>query len=92
MRLLGDVVAREDGEGGRQAEGLYMEALAWVCKLEMRPLAALCHMSLGILLAEHSRREQGSAHLAQAVEMLQQMDMKFWLKSATDYRSVRANR
>jgi hypothetical protein len=49
-------------------------------------------MSLGILLAEHSRREQGSAHLAQAVEMLQQMDMKFWLKSATDYRSVRANR
>jgi hypothetical protein len=53
----------------------------------MRPLAALCHLSLGIRLAEDSRGKQGGDHLARASGMLQEMNMKFWLKSATDYRS-----
>jgi DNA-binding SARP family transcriptional activator len=92
LRLLGDVVAREDGAGSRRAApALYREALALACKLEMRPLAALCHLSLGTLLAEDSGGEQGGDHLARAVEMLQQMDMKSWLKSATDYRSGQAS-
>src|SRR5215510_13019234 len=86
LRLLGDVVAREGGGGSRQVpQALYREALALACKLEMRPLVALCHLSLGILLAEDSRGKQGGDNLAQASEMLRQMNMKVWLKSTTDY-------
>jgi hypothetical protein len=47
----------------------------------MRPLVARCHLSLGILLAE-DRGKQGGEDLARAVEMLQQMNMKYWLESA----------
>jgi hypothetical protein len=81
LRLLGDVAAREGAAGSRQApQALYTDALALACKLEMRPLAALCHLRLGILLAEDSGGKRGSDDRARAVEMLQQMDMKFWLE------------
>ena len=93
LRLLGDVVAREREAGSPQApQALYTDALALACKLEMRPLEALCHLSLGILLAEDRGGKQGGDHLARAAQMLQQMKMKFWLKSATDYRSGQTNR
>jgi hypothetical protein len=72
------VVARGKGARSRQApEALYRDALALACKLEMRPLEVLCHLSLGIVLAE-SRGREGGDHLARANEMLQEMDMKFW--------------
>jgi hypothetical protein len=57
----------------------------------MRPLAALCHLSLGNQLEERGRPEQSSGHLARAVAMLQQMDMTFWLKSATAVGTSRAS-
>jgi hypothetical protein len=48
LRLLGDVVAREGAAGSLQGpRALYADALALACKLEMRPLAALCHLRLG---------------------------------------------
>lgn len=82
LRILGDVVAREDAAGNRQApQALYTDALALACKLEMRPLAALCHLRLGILLAEDSGGKRGGDDLARAVEMLQQMDMNAFLVS-----------
>ena len=83
MRLLGDVVAPEGAAGSSQAERLYTDALARARTLEMRPLAALCHLSLGNQLEERGFAEQSSEHRARAAEMLQQMDMTFWLKSAT---------
>ena len=53
LRLLGDVVAREGAAGNQQApQALYTDALALACTLEMRPLAALCHLRLGTLLTE----------------------------------------
>ena len=83
LRLQGDVVARGDGARSRQAaDALYRDALALACKLEMRPLEVLCHLSLGILLAE-SRGREGGDHLARANEMLQEMDMKFWRRRPT---------
>jgi hypothetical protein len=85
LGLLGDVSACEGAPGLRQAEPLYEEALARASDLEMRPLSALCHLSLGVLLQERNRPEKAGRHLAQSVGMLQEMDMGFWLRSATDH-------
>ena len=87
LRLLGEISARE-GAGLRQAELLCEEALARANDLEMRPLAALCHLSLGVM-QERNDSEQAGVHLGRAVEMLRQMDMGFWLKSATDHLDQR---
>jgi DNA-binding SARP family transcriptional activator len=85
LRLLGDVSARTGAPGLRQAELLYEEALALASGLEMRPLSALCHLNLGVLLQERNRPEKAGRHLAQSVGTLKQMDMGFWLRSATDH-------
>ncbi len=84
LRLLGDVNAREGAAGLGRAEPLYEEALDRANTLEMKPLAALCHLSLGAVLQQRNHVEPAGMHLGQAVEMLQQMDMRFWLGSATE--------
>jgi hypothetical protein len=45
-------------------------------------------LRLGILLAEDSGGKRGGDDLARAVEMLRQMDMKFWLKAATEHKDA----
>jgi hypothetical protein len=44
------------------------------------------------LLAKRSCHQESGAHFGRAVEMLQEMDMKFWLKFASDYRISHAER
>jgi DNA-binding SARP family transcriptional activator len=83
LRLLGDVLAR-DGRDPRLAQPLYREALARARDLGMRPLVALCHLSLGEIVSARDASPSAAMHQARAVEMLQQMDMSFWLRSATD--------
>ena len=80
--VLGDVSMRE---GSRAAEGLYEQARARAVELDMRPLSALCHLSTGIFLKEQNRPERAHRHLTQSVTMLRQMEMRFWLGSATDH-------
>jgi hypothetical protein len=70
-----------------QAEARCEEALALAVALEMRPLAALCHLSLGVMLQQENRAEAADQHLSLAVEMLRQMDMKLWLHSAEAHLS-----
>jgi tetratricopeptide (TPR) repeat protein len=83
LQLLGDVSAREGGTGWGEAEALYEQARTSAISLDMRPLSALCHLRLGDVLLKQSRPESAHGHLTQAVEMLRQMDMGFWLASAT---------
>jgi DNA-binding SARP family transcriptional activator len=87
LLLLGDVSAREGPAGLMQAEARCEEALALAVALEMRPLAALCHLSLGVMLQQENRAEAADQHLSLAVEMLRQMDMKLWLHSAEAHLS-----
>jgi tetratricopeptide (TPR) repeat protein len=87
LRLLGDVSTREGETGWNDAEVLYEEARARAGGLDMRPLVALCHLRLGVLLEDHNRLEKAHWHFSQAVGMLQQMDMGFWLTPATDHLS-----
>jgi DNA-binding SARP family transcriptional activator len=82
LRLLGDVSAREGPAGLGQAKALLEEALAFAKSLDMRPLAALCHLTLGVLLQDN-RSGGAGGHLGLAFEMLQRMGMAFWLTPTT---------
>jgi hypothetical protein len=50
--------------------------------LNMRPLQAHCHLSLGTLYAMTSQREQARAELSAAVDLYRAMEMTFWLPQA----------
>jgi hypothetical protein len=45
----------------------------------MRPLQAHCHLGLGLLYHQHDERQQAQAELNRARELLQTLEMTFWL-------------
>jgi tetratricopeptide (TPR) repeat protein len=80
--LLGDIAARRKPPESVLAEAHYRDALALADKLGMRPLAAHCHRSLGIIYATTGQHEKARAVLATAFELYCVMDMTFWLPQA----------
>jgi hypothetical protein len=64
------------------AEDHYQEALALAKELGMRPLVAHCHLGLGKLNRRMGKRHQAQEHLATAITMFREMDMRFWLEKA----------
>ena len=48
----------------------------------MRPLIAHCHLGLGKLYRQTGKSEQAQEHLAKAMTMYGEMDMRFWLEQA----------
>jgi class 3 adenylate cyclase/tetratricopeptide (TPR) repeat protein len=79
LRLLG--VARAaatppDVDGARRD---LAEALALAESLEMRPLTARCHLSLGQLERRLGATEVAARHLDRAVSLFRVLDMQFWL-------------
>jgi hypothetical protein len=47
-----------------------------------RPLVAHCHLGLGKLFVRTGKREHAREHLATAIAMYREMDMRFWLEKA----------
>jgi class 3 adenylate cyclase/tetratricopeptide (TPR) repeat protein len=91
LRLLGEVDdAAGRGEAGAAAR--YRDALALAGRLEMRPLAARCHLGLGRLAGRAGRRDEALAHLERAVPMLREMGMEPWLQQALAERDRMAPR
>jgi tetratricopeptide (TPR) repeat protein len=80
LRLLGKVAAQRDPP--EHAEGHYRDALALAEELGMRPLAAHCHLGLGILYRHTSNRDQAHEHLTAAMAMYREMGMTYWLEQA----------
>jgi hypothetical protein len=64
------------------AEGHYNLALARADELEMRPLAAHCHLGLGKLFHRTGDQAKAIEHLTIAATMYREMDMGFWLEQA----------
>jgi predicted RNA polymerase sigma factor len=60
----------------------YGQALALANELGMRPLLAHCHLGLGKLYRRTGKRVQAQEHLATAMAMYREMDMRFWLEQA----------
>jgi len=82
LRLLGEIVAREDPLDIGKAEDHYRQALALAEELGMRPLIAHCHVGLGKLYRRTGDLEQAKMHLANGVAMMREMDMGSWLERA----------
>src|SRR5262245_28190589 len=80
--LSGEIAWRGDPPDLDAAEAGYRDALSIANALEMRPLVARCHLSLGLLRGEGSRGDAAREHLATAVAMLREMRMAYWLRIA----------
>ena len=50
----------------------------------MRPLAAHCHLGLGMLYQQVGRDNEAHAELALAAEMYRAMEMPYWLEKAEE--------
>ena len=81
LRLLGEVGLRGD-EPRATAIDAYRDALALATQLDMRPLAALCHLGMGKLHQRLDQSERAREHLTTATDMLRSMGMHLWLEEA----------
>jgi len=81
--LLGESQARRMSSEGTLADAHYLQALAMAEELNMRPLAAHCHRSLGTLYAHTQQTERAQSELTAAAKLYEAMHMTFWL-SATE--------
>jgi len=82
LRLLGEIVARENPLDIGKAENHYSQALALAEALGMRPLIAHCHLGLGKLYRRTGKQQQAKEHLNTAAAMMRQMEMGLWLQEA----------
>jgi class 3 adenylate cyclase/tetratricopeptide (TPR) repeat protein len=80
LRLRGEIASRRDPPDLDQAEDQYHQALALAEKLEMRPLAAHCHLGLGKVYRRVGDRAKAEEHLTIGTAMYREMDMHFWLE------------
>jgi hypothetical protein len=58
----------------------YDAAMTFASELAMRPLAAHCHASLGILYRRTGDPQQAQEHLTTATAMYREMGMTHWLE------------
>ena len=82
IRLLGEIASHPDPPDAEAAEQHYRQAMGLAEELGMRPLAAHCHLGLGMLYQRTGKRQQAQEHLARAKTMYREMDMRFWLEQA----------
>ena len=79
--LLGEVAAQHPPLR-EEAATHATRAMALATELEMRPLIAHCHLSLGVLSRRAGQPEQARTHLSAANAMYREMDMPFWWERA----------
>jgi DNA-binding SARP family transcriptional activator/RecA/RadA recombinase len=80
--LLGDIAAHPDAFDAESAEAHYDRARALAESRGMRPLAAHCHLGLGILYRRLDKANAAFEYLATAVTMYGEMAMPFWREQA----------
>jgi tetratricopeptide (TPR) repeat protein len=80
LRILGEAWAQ--GEAPEAALGVYRDALVLARELDMRPLAALCHLGMGKLHRRAGPPELAREQLNAATAMLRDMGMQLWLAEA----------
>ena len=84
LRLMGELAGLAEPPALGEAEGYFAKALALAEELEMRPLQARAQLGLGRLLRLAGERDRAEDHLATALGLLREMDMRFWLSRAAE--------
>jgi tetratricopeptide (TPR) repeat protein len=82
-RLIGEILSRREALDPDGATVSYQEALALAQELEMRPLAAHCHLGIGRLRRHDGDRPTAEDHLSRAATMYREMEMMLWFDQAT---------
>jgi tetratricopeptide (TPR) repeat protein len=82
LRLLAEIASHRDPPTIAESEKSYAEALALAEELEMRPLAARCHLGLGRLYRKTGEPQKAQSELAAAVEEFSSMEITFWGEQA----------
>jgi tetratricopeptide (TPR) repeat protein len=82
LHLLGDIATHPDRLDAASGEAHYRSALALAEPRGMRPLVAHCYFGLGKLYRRRGESEPAREHLATAMKMYREMDMRFWLEQA----------
>jgi tetratricopeptide (TPR) repeat protein len=78
VRLAAEVTTHREPLDIEAAARLYRQALAAADALEMRALAARCHLGLGILYRRTGKHGEARSHLATAMSQFMNMGMRLW--------------
>lgn len=82
LRLLADLALRLDPPASERAVEQATRALALADELELRPLAAHCHLTLGQASTHEGKAESAKRHLGSAASLFREMHMGLWLSEA----------
>jgi len=82
LHLLGAIAANTDATDGPRAEVSCLQALALSQELEMQPLTAQCHRTLGMVYRRSGDSTKAMEHSSAAHALFSQMDMPFWLNQS----------
>jgi tetratricopeptide (TPR) repeat protein len=80
-RLLGDVI-QEESSNPREALNHYAASMELAKELDMRPLQAHIHLSLGRLHRREKQLEQARTELSLALASYRSMEMPLWIGAA----------
>jgi class 3 adenylate cyclase/tetratricopeptide (TPR) repeat protein len=82
LTVLAHIAASAQPPRVAEAENHYLAALTMADERGMRPVAAQCHLGLGLLYRRVGNRQRAQEHLAAATMMFREMDMRFWLEQS----------
>jgi hypothetical protein len=88
--LLADIALHSDPPATERVVEPATRALALADELELRPLAAHCHLTLGRASRHAGKAEDATHHLGTAAALFREMSMGLWLSEAeTDLQQLR---
>jgi tetratricopeptide (TPR) repeat protein len=82
LRQIGKIHARNSPPDVERSEFHYRQALKQAEELNMRPLVAHCHLSLGELYARINQSDRAQKELSTAINLYRSMDMTAALRDA----------
>jgi tetratricopeptide (TPR) repeat protein len=86
LRVLGEIAARSTPPALAEAEAAFRRGLALADELEMRPVAAHCHLGLARLWRGSGRLADAESHLDQALALFRAMGARALVEQAQSER------
>ncbi len=81
LRLLAEL-GLSDPSPLDESETNFLQALRGADELDLRPLAAQCHLGLGKRYLQVGQQESAETHFNTAAAMFRELGMQFWLEQA----------